>query len=135
MSPRRIQLQRTKGWRLPAGAVSVARPSRWGNPFKVGDPLEVRAIGYMLGGSAGYYDPGDIRSYDTTLPPDSVTPQMAVDLYQADLVATLATPDPYYDDLREDLAALRGKDLACWCPLDQPCHADVLLELANRRLP
>lgn len=27
--------------------------------------------------------------------------------------------------------ALRGKDLACWCRLDQPCHADVLLELAN----
>jgi hypothetical protein len=29
------------------------------------------------------------------------------------------------------LNALRGRDLACWCPLDQPCHADVLLELAN----
>jgi hypothetical protein len=28
---------------------------------------------------------------------------------------------------------LRGKDLACWCPLDQPCHADVLLEIANGR--
>jgi hypothetical protein len=27
---------------------------------------------------------------------------------------------------------LRGKNLACWCPLDQPCHADVLLEIANR---
>lgn len=27
---------------------------------------------------------------------------------------------------------LRGKDLACWCPLDQPCHADVLLEIANK---
>jgi Domain of unknown function (DUF4326) len=27
---------------------------------------------------------------------------------------------------------LSGKDLACWCPLDQPCHADVLLELANQ---
>lgn len=27
---------------------------------------------------------------------------------------------------------LRGRDLACWCPLGQPCHADVLLELANR---
>jgi hypothetical protein len=27
---------------------------------------------------------------------------------------------------------LRGKNLACWCRLDQPCHADVLLELANR---
>lgn len=31
-----------------------------------------------------------------------------------------------------DIEELRGKDLACWCPLDQPCHADVLLELANR---
>lgn len=32
----------------------------------------------------------------------------------------------------DEIAALRGKNLACWCPLDQPCHADVLLELANR---
>lgn len=30
-------------------------------------------------------------------------------------------------------AQLRGKDLACWCPLDAPCHADVLLEIANAR--
>jgi hypothetical protein len=30
------------------------------------------------------------------------------------------------------LEPLRGKDLVCWCPLDQPCHADVLLERANR---
>lgn len=30
-----------------------------------------------------------------------------------------------------EIEALRGKDLACWCPLDQPCHADVLLEIAN----
>ena len=27
---------------------------------------------------------------------------------------------------------LRGKDLCCWCPLDQPCHADILLKIANR---
>lgn len=27
---------------------------------------------------------------------------------------------------------LRGKNLACWCRSDQPCHADVLLELANK---
>jgi len=31
-----------------------------------------------------------------------------------------------------DLAELRGKNLACWCPLDRPCHADILLELANQ---
>jgi Domain of unknown function (DUF4326) len=30
-----------------------------------------------------------------------------------------------------DPSALRGLDLACWCPLRKPCHADVLLELAN----
>jgi len=35
------------------------------------------------------------------------------------------------DPITFDVSALRGKDLACWCPLDQPCHADVLLELAN----
>ncbi|ETX26587.1 DUF4326 domain-containing protein [Roseivivax isoporae] len=34
----------------------------------------------------------------------------------------------------EIIRELRGKDLACWCPLDQPCHADVLLEIANRPL-
>jgi hypothetical protein len=33
------------------------------------------------------------------------------------------------DDVRRDL---QGRNLACWCPLDKPCHADVLLELANQ---
>lgn len=26
---------------------------------------------------------------------------------------------------------LRGKTLMCWCPQDQPCHADILLQIAN----
>jgi Domain of unknown function (DUF4326) len=33
--PRRVQLRRIKGWRLPAGTVMVSRPSRWGNPDAV----------------------------------------------------------------------------------------------------
>jgi hypothetical protein len=37
-------------------------------------------------------------------------------------VEALTPPDP---------SELRGKNLACWCKPDQPCHADVLLELAN----
>lgn len=41
-----------------------------------------------------------------------------------------------YQCVRDRLVArmqtLRGRHLACWCPLDQPCHADVLLEIANR---
>lgn len=32
---------------------------------------------------------------------------------------------------REEIKHLAGKNLMCWCRLDQPCHADVLLELAN----
>lgn len=33
-TPRRIQLRRTKGWRIPPSTVVVARPSMWGNPWK-----------------------------------------------------------------------------------------------------
>ena len=28
---------------------------------------------------------------------------------------------------------LAGRDLACWCDDDVPCHADVWLDVANRR--
>jgi hypothetical protein len=38
---------------------------------------------------------------------------------------------PYRNEMVRRLPELRGKDLMCWCPLDKPCHADVLLELAN----
>lgn len=31
----------------------------------------------------------------------------------------------------DELAGLRGKDLACYCSTDGPCHADILLEWAN----
>ncbi len=54
-------------------------------------------------------------------PSVEITPRLAVELYR-----TAYTPAA--DIIRD---ALRGKDLACWCPLDQPCHADVLLGLAN----
>ncbi|HMT45554.1 MAG TPA: DUF4326 domain-containing protein [Novosphingobium sp.] len=37
MKPQRIQLSRRKGWRKPEGAVVVSRPSKWGNPYRVGD--------------------------------------------------------------------------------------------------
>jgi hypothetical protein len=56
----------------------------------------------------------------TCLIPDA---QTAVDAFWANLPLSI------------DLSALRGRDLACWCPLDQPCHADVLLYLANAPVP
>lgn len=50
----------------------------------------------------------------------------AVRRYRADLLAGCLEVD--VDDVRREL---RGRDLACYCPLDGPCHADVLLEIAN----
>lgn len=101
--PERIQLSRKKGWRKPENTVVVARPSKWGNPFRVGrpDPL----IG--------------------TVVRDAAT---AVERYELHSGAM----GSYELDLLEVRAELGGKNLACWCPLDQPCHADVLLEIANR---
>ena len=88
-TPKRIQRKRTKGWRMPEGAVYVGRGSKWGNPYRIG----------------------------TCLIPNA-------DAAVAAFAANLPLGNGW-------CAELRGKDLACWCSLDQPCHADVLLEIAN----
>lgn len=120
-TPKRIQLRRTKGWRKPPDAIVVARPTKWGNPYAAGDAASVTAH------ADGYQ--AEIR----------LTPQLAVLLY-ADLMETRVwiEPDHHPEDRaiaqawRDGLAELRGHDLACWCPPGAPCHADVLLDLANR---
>ncbi len=47
----------------------------------------------------------------------------------------LAGYHPVHDARRAEilrrLPELKGKPLACWCALEDPCHADVLIELAN----
>ncbi|WP_288797810.1 DUF4326 domain-containing protein [uncultured Arsenicicoccus sp.] len=107
-SPRRIQRKRAKGWRMPDGAVYVGRGTKWGNPWRVGGQVTVET-------PAG-------RTLDLILHRElKIAPDLAVALYRAAF-----TPDQ--DAI---IAELAGRDLACWCPLDQACHADVLLELAN----
>ena len=104
---RRIQRQRAKGWRMPEGAVYVGRPTVWGNPFDaavLGQKGAVDAFAVHLASYFGW-ESRTLRRAFHALPVES----KALELW---------------------LAPLRGKDLACWCPLDQPCHADVLLELA-----
>lgn len=109
--PKRIQLKRAKGWRKPEGAVVVARPSRWGNPYKVGDTV----VAFVLGDTS-------------TVVHLEVDHAMAVALYRGWVERRQAEPD-----IR---AHLHGHDLCCWCPLVSrgsyvPCHADVLLSIAN----
>lgn len=106
MSPQRIQRKRTKGWRMPEGAVYVGRGTEWGNPWRVGWTVMTTA---QLG-------PGVERAQELV-----ITADLAVALYRA----------AFTPDTPEARATLAGRDLACWCPLDQPCHADVLLEFAN----
>lgn len=99
--PKRVQLSRAKGWRMPANTVKVARPCLWGNPFVIGrDGVK------------------DARQ--------------AVQCFEDWLMAYVQKARPFRI---EALEALRGKNLACWCRLDQPCHADVLLRLANDEPP
>lgn len=104
--PRRVQLRRTKGWRKPEGAVIVSRPSGWGNPFRVGDVYR-------------FHDPDRGIVLGVVANPEAAVLRFRQFLARhPDLVAKV----------REEL---HGHDLACWCPLDQPCHGDVLLEIAN----
>lgn len=109
--PRRIQRKRTKGWRMPEGAVYVGRPTRWGNRYRVGD------CGYCL------YEANHEGAH---IPMDAAA---VVHEYRVSLEVELRYAPEVTEDPR---TTLRGRDLVCWCPLDQPCHADVLLELANR---
>lgn len=110
-SPRRVR-RRVKGWRMPANTVYVGRGSRWGNPFRVEAA------------------PSDGRA--------PVTAEDAVALFERWLADPAPTSHPAARArLLDSLAELRGRHLACWCPLTDEagrpaaCHADVLLTLAN----
>lgn len=135
--PERIQLSRRKGWRMPEGAILVARPSRWGNPFEVG--ANVLKLCAVTKGDVLDYGGRETTLHDFDLPL-GLTAEQAVAAYRLVVESLISEPDwanPHLDDIahaiemRSLVQTLRGHDLACWCPLDQPCHADVLLELAN----
>jgi hypothetical protein len=95
--PKRVRLQRTKGWRKPTDVTVVARPTRWGNPYRIGidgDRLQ------------------------------------CVEKFQEAL--TEGRLEYTVRDVRRELA---GRDLACWCPEGGPCHADILIDVANSPEP
>ena len=119
--PRRVQLSRRKGWRMPPNTVKVDRSTIFGNPFAV-------SKGTMSGGAERWvnmprYFIGDSGEHFPTKPEAMAA---SVNRFRAWI------NHPANRRLRETcIVGLRGKNLGCWCPLDKPCHADVLLELAN----
>jgi|SRR6185369_3902798 len=102
---KRIQRKRTKGWTMPPNTVYVGRPTKWGNPYRIGNP--------SLGGTIAF------------IPINQVTLEGVLDAYR-DYMSRCRWL------IEEHGHELRGKDLACWCKEGEPCHADILLELANR---
>lgn len=109
----RVQLRRTRGWRLPPGAVSVARPTKWGNPFAIGATL-----GFPFNEVFG--------------------PVVRDRAHAVEIFASYARATPGYEMLAR--RELFGKSLACWCPLPAPgepdhCHAAVLLAVAAGEVP
>lgn len=116
--PRRIQLRRTRGWRKPAGAVVVARPTRWGNPFVVVDTRILFRGTELWSG---------FRDHTAAVRHAVLTFGWHIDHH----------PDVLGFTRDQVVEQLHGRDLACWCPLltdrgtPAPCHANVLLAIAN----
>lgn len=121
--PKRIQRKRSRGWRMPEGAVYVGRPSRFGNPIRW-DEYRKYPSPYWPG-SGEPLEADDMRRI-----PDAERRRWAVVDFKAALLYGIGEL-PGYPSIEEIRRELAGKDLACWCPLDQPCHADTLLSLAN----
>lgn len=116
MIPVRVQRKRTKGWKMPENTIYVGRGSKWGNPYRVvpqfkRGPFDVYLNDWFCGQSTGM----------------EAARLMAVNKFRT-------ARENFHHNIPDDAtirAELAGKNLACWCPLDQPCHADVLLEMAN----
>jgi hypothetical protein len=129
--PRRIQRKRTKGWRMPEGAIYVGRPSKWGNPFVAHDwRASFRAVFLGCRGDQAGRNEAAVKLYRLCLTAD-LRPIDLDDRSFMEREVLTVRPKFLPPALAEVRRELRGKDLVCWCPLDRPCHADVLLELAN----
>lgn len=118
MIPIRIQRKRTKGWRKPDNTIYVGRGSKWGNPWTIKEIIE-----------SGLFKPG----YATTV---------AVEEYEAWLTKNVSPYDEHLgrwqelvkerEWILENIHTLKGKNLMCWCKIgEEPCHADILLKIAN----
>ena len=115
-TPYRIQRQRTKGCRTPENTVYVGQGTKWRNPWKV-TPHE--------DGRATVTDPVSAITFTSVH-------EAAAHAASSFRWQLLNHPNVLEFTEAEARTELAGKNLVCGCPPDQPCHADVLLEIANR---
>jgi len=110
--PVRVQRKRTKGFKLPINTVCVTRGTKWGNPFTFGDFL----VSLTLLASVRRIENHEVMNGEG-------------------LKWILESYKKYMQENPELVALakkeLKGKNLACWCGLNDGCHADILLEIAN----
>lgn len=109
--PRRIQLSRRKGFKLPENTIVVSRPSRWGNPYK-------------------------FDHYDVTSFPKSEQAHVLRGLATRDHWMWLRVMPEGEAVAERARIELCGRNLACWCPLPKrgeidECHAANLIDVAN----
>lgn len=123
MNPVRIQRSRQHRQVNPNGlqTIYVGRPTKWGNPFRL------TPDGWIMYYSSGRHILNPWVLYSAT---GGFTNQDIVELYEQWIKGKLklrTLPEP------PDPSELKGKNLSCWCNLNEPCHADVLLEFANKK--
>lgn len=126
--PQRIQRKRTKGWRMPEGAVYVGRPSRWGNPFRIYGEHTTMGPPWSVARETWRHIPASECATWYVTSSSLLGPDDAVALY-CDLLAVRRRDEPGL--FATWLAPLADRDLACWCPPGHACHADALLRFAN----
>ena len=112
--PKRVQLHRATGWRMPSNTRKVDRSTVFGNPFD--------SVKYGVDDAVNMY-----RAWLTGTITDGEIEGRYPSLVAKHLIARRRR-------VLASLHELRGKNLACWCSTSQACHADLMLELANRPL-
>lgn len=116
--PVRVQRKRSKGWKMPLNTVYVGRGTRFGNPFRLD------ADGFI----ENYTRWGQWENWSYS---NNFSIKDVVELYEQWVDGQLRNNRLPLPPRWSDISNLKGKNLSCFCPLSEPCHADVLLRLAN----
>lgn len=117
----RVQLERKKGWRMPANTKIVDRRTEYGNPYTV-----EKFDGYWtVYGPRGHKPTQFIAPLWNDKAPAAAIACVHFESYVWERLS----------DFPDWLEPLRGYNLACWCPDGAPCHAGVLLRVLSQYNP